>query len=464
MLRMPARYRYARLIEKGDGMRWFAGLFGTGNSDDDALVASSAGLPIVREPAAQNRKSALPRFRGTSADKVSAGGRALDKFRLQLRTAFTPSRPVIDATMFAGRAGLLRTLIRSIEDQHLHVILFGPRGIGKTSTVHILCHIAREARYLVRYVSCGERTEFDELMRAIIRDIPLLFHSNYEPTSDEAEEGLSFADLVGDAPLTVASVSDILSKISGTRLLIVLDEFDRASSADFRLSTAELIKNLSDRGSRVQLVIAGVAQNMNEIIEHIPSIRRNIVGMQLPNMTDEEIGELIKNGEESSGLHFTADALQLICDLALGLPYLASLISQHAGFAALDRERTQVERVDVESAIKVALEEIELRIAPTNRHQVSRAFADGRERELGLLARVALRDSGRLTIAATQTAIDLKVSADMYLRELGAHYHLLKLDSDDPAGGFVFVDDGIPLYLWMRLTQDHVLRNITTRL
>ncbi len=440
-------------------MQWFSGLF---RKEERVGPAEAAPRPSssAKTTPASGRKSSLPRFRGTSIDKVSSGARALDKMRIRLRTAFTPSRPVIDSAMFAGRAGLLRTLIRSIEDQHLHVVLFGPRGIGKTSLVHILCHIAQEARYLVRYVSCGERTDFDELMRVILRDIPLLFHESYEPTSNEIEEGLSFADLVGEAPLTVALVSDLLLKISGTRLLIVLDEFDRASSSEFRRSIAELIKNQSDRGSRVQLVIAGVAQNMNEIIEHVPSIRRNIVGMQVPNMNDAEITELVENGQDTSGLEFSDEALHWICDLALGLPYLASLISQHAGFAALDREQTRVDRIDVQSAIGQALEEIDLRISPTNRYHIARAITDGREKEIGLLARVALQDSGRLTIAATERAIDLKVPGADYLSDLARRYQIVEPVADDPAGGFAFIDDGIPLYLWMRLTQDHVLRAV----
>src|SRR3546814_7062950 len=47
-------------------------------------------------------------------------------------------------------------------------------------------------------------------------------------------------------------VTDLLAPVAGTRIIIMLDEFDRATSRSFRRSIAELIKNLSDRSARVR--------------------------------------------------------------------------------------------------------------------------------------------------------------------------------------------------------------------
>ncbi len=446
-------------------MAWFSNWFRRA-ADEEAEAAADveAGDPVIAPPApAGRRKPGLPRFRGTAIDKLRPGGRRSDVVRLKLRKAFTPSRPVVEPAMYAGREAVMRGLISSIEDQQLHVVIFGSRGIGKTSTLHVLCNIAREARYHVRYDSCGERTSFDEMFRSILRDTPLLYHENYDPTSDEIEEGLSFLDLVGDAPLTVTMVSDLFSKVSGTRLLVVLDEFDRAGDAGFRRSVAELIKNLSDRASRVQLVIAGVAQNLNEIIEHIPSIRRNILGLQLPNMSDEEIKELIANGEAASGIHFGAGALDVICNIVLGLPYLASLISHHAGLVALDADRTEVEFGDVEAALATALGEIELRMAPSARHQIARATDSHRNREMGMLARIALQHSGRLTHGAVRDAVETPLAADEYLHLLRNEFGLIAPIPDDPNGAYGFVDDGVAQYLWLRLMQDTVLPKMRSK-
>jgi hypothetical protein len=140
---------------------------------------------------------ALPRFRSTAADQVDR--RRSDRFtamRMRLRNAFTPSQPVVDRRMFAGRTGVLSTMIGSIEDQRLHLVVYGERGIGKTSLLHMLTEAAREARYIVVYSSCGAASNFQETFLAAAADIPLLYHSNFGPTTEEAETGSTLADLL----------------------------------------------------------------------------------------------------------------------------------------------------------------------------------------------------------------------------------------------------------------------------
>ncbi|MCD2316188.1 ATP-binding protein [Sphingomonas sp. IC-11] len=441
-------------------MNWFSSFFGKREEDVAQDVTAPADVVLAPPPSVETRDRPLPRFRGTAADQLRSGTRLHDRIRLQLRQAFTPARPIMNPAMLAGRTDLLRTMIRAIEDQYLHVILFGPRGIGKTSLLHVLCGIAQESRYVVRYISCGERTSFDGLFRSVMADVPLLFHANYDPTAAEIEEGLSFADLLDDRPVTVDRASDILGKVAGTRLLIVLDEFDRAGDADFRRSVAELIKNVSDRGSRVQLVIAGVAQNLTEIVEHVPSIRRNILGLRVPNMTPDDIAELISNGQQASGMTFTPKALQLISLAALGLPYLASLVGQHAGFAALDRQSTTIDHTDVDRGIGQVLDHLDLRIAPDVRQRMEQALRAGQEHLLGRLAQVALANSFRLPSDEIDRELNNlrpgnPANTAEALAALKDQYRLLTAVSDDPTGALSFVDDGVPLYLWVRLMHGH---------
>lgn len=434
-------------------MSWFGKLFGSRRSDDvDAYdEIEETEEAIVSAPVVKRRGIQLPRFQGNASDKVRPGfDSKLEQIRMRLRGAFTPSRPVLDAGMFAGRRALLTHVIRSIEDQQLHVVLYGPRGIGKTSTLHILCQIAKDARYTVRYTSCGEQVQFDDMFRAILDDIPLLYHADYDPTSDEIEEGMTFGSLVGSAPLTVSHVSEILSRISGTRLLLVFDEFDRILSPEFRRSIAELIKNLSDRASRVQLVIAGVASNLNEIIEMIPSIRRNILGIPVPAMDSEELIEMIRIGERESGLHCSPEAATLISELAHGLPYLAGLIGLHAGLSALDRRRSIISELDVWTGVQHAFEEINLRLSPATRHQLDVATKAGHSEPLRLLSRTALHSGGLVVPEQIDPGTGEKNPSIAQMTKLADEFQLLTPVPQNPHNAFIFVDEGAPLYVWMR--------------
>lgn len=436
-------------------MSWFGWLTGRRREDEGEEATShefESDQPLDMAPSARPKRASLqfPRFQGNANDKSRKGTESvIEQVRFRLRNGFTPSRPVLDSEMFAGRRTLLTNLIRSIEDQHLHVVLFGARGVGKTSTLHILRQIATDAHYVVRYASCGERVHFDDMFRAILDDIPLLYHADYEPTADEIEEGLTFSSLIGDAPLTVSQVSEILSRVSGTRVLIVLDEFDRVSTADFRRSIAELIKNLSDRGSRVQIVIAGVASNLNEIIEQIPSIRRAVLGIAVPVMTDEELAEMIRIGERESGLAFSGEASALIFRLATGLPYLCGLICLHAGLACLDRKSTLVSELDVWAGVRQAFEEINLRVLPETRHSFDLLVAEGRGSELHAIAHSALR-AGGLAIPDFDTDTGDRTPSRAVFDQMANSHRLIAPLPHDPQGAFAFVDEGAPLYVWMR--------------
>jgi len=422
------------------------------HEEDDGLAAR-----ISANRSRDHMDENLPRFQGTAGDQIRSGGRrsGLDRIRFHLRNAFTPAQPVLSHRMFAGRTEVLKTLIRSIEDQRLHVVLYGDRGIGKTSLLHILAQLARDARYIVRYASCGEETEFSDMMRAIAKDIPLLYHVDFAPTSSEIESGRSLADLLPEGTLTVPQLSDLFAKVSNTRVLIILDEFDRAHSHAFRRSIAELIKNLSDRSSRVQLVIAGVAANLTELIEHIPSIRRNILGLQVPNMANNEIEELIHNGEKICGLTFDRDAIAFISAVAYGSPYIASLLSQHAGLSAVDRGASTVEKADVSDAINHAVAEIRQRVSGVSLFQASKAKADGHGTNLGLLARLALHYGGRLLPEQADEVIRKPGQGLTYMQKIQKEYGLLEPLEDDPAGAYHFREEGVPVFLWIELAQSH---------
>lgn len=394
----------------------------------------------------------LPQFRGTASD---LGARAqdseVDQMRLKLRNAFTPSQPVSDVRKFAGRNSILRTLIRSIEDQQLHVVLFGERGIGKTSLLHVLADLSRRARYIVRYTSCGEGSDFSETFRAIAADIPLLYHADFDPTSDEIEKGGSLADMFPAGPLSVAQVSEVFSKVANTRVLIILDEFDRSDSAHFRRLVAELIKNLSDRSIRVQLVIAGVASNLTELIAHIPSIRRNIIGLPVPAMEGNEVQELVRIGEAVSGLKFDAAALETIVKVANGSPYLASLVSQHAGLSATERESKLVEVADVQTAVEQTLYEVRLRVSPVSLHHIEQANRGPLRKTLNQLAHAAISNSGRIDASMVPKATADGSNSDSKLLS-----NLIEAIPDDPTESFRFKEEGAALYLWILSVSDQI--------
>lgn len=306
--------------------------------------------------------TALPRFAVDATDDIGDAALGMHELsparaRLALADALSASQPVTSRERLAGRVDTLTSLIAAIEQQRAHVVLYGERGIGKTSLVHVFAETAREARYLVLYGSCGVEARFDDMFRTFAREIPLLYNANVSPTADESEHNRSFADLLGPDPVDPRELADLFQKVVGTRIILILDEYDRVADPSFRRDVAELIKNLSDRAARVQLLLTGVASNLDELIGFTPSIRRNIVGLAVGGMGSDELLEILGRAEDATGLQFDTDARMLIVRMSGGSPYLVRLLGNRAAGRALDEGRTRIVEADVIAGTEAVLAE-----------------------------------------------------------------------------------------------------------
>ncbi len=312
---------------------------------------------LWREPEERGRGQVLPKFSASAADDVEAGEESdLARRKLALRDALGASQPVIHRDSFAGRHEALSHLITSIEQNRVHVVIYGERGIGKTSLSHVFAETAREARYLVLYGSCGSDADFSSMFRDFAARIPRLYHSSVLPNSAEAERGDHF-DAMLPASFGPRELADVLAGVTGTRVLIILDEYDRVMDPSFRRDVAELIKNLSDRAARVQLVLTGVAQNLDELIGYAPSIRRNIVGLPMRPLSAAEVTDLLAIGETAAELRFSDEARTMITTMAGGSPYLVRLLGHAAALAALDEKRAIVSPAHGRAAVERVLTE-----------------------------------------------------------------------------------------------------------
>ncbi len=435
-----------------------AGWIGLGGRE---LPEKKAGEPSdnlsVQKNFAASAAAPFPRFRATASDQLGVqADSSLARARMKLLEYFTPSQPVSDRKRFAGRSDVLSSVIRAIEEQRLHVIVYGERGLGKTSLMHVLTQAAREARYLVVYVSCGADSSFDEVFRTVAAHVPMLFHSTVGPTSPEVEKGKTLAELLTPTPISPRAASDILAKVVGTRVVVVLDEFDRAHSKEFRQDMAELIKNLSDRLVRVQMVIAGVAGNLTELLEHIPSIQRNIFALQIPWMPPAEIRALIRNGGQMCGLSFDETSESAIVSTAHGSPYLATLLGHHAAMNAIDGQRVRVGVADVVSAIAAAAVEFYGRMSGKTRSQLKHYATEDRADFLGLVAGVSLLSNGAFRLEDLWAGPANGGRAERGEALVGdmVRAGILVESNMDGAKSFRFSEDGMAAYLWLQSAAD----------
>lgn len=427
------------------------GWFSPVRSDEEPDSADPA-TPVMRRieirTSEPRTRRILPTFRGIiNRPRVTNQSEArLDRTRAQVRDVFAPTQPVTDERTFAGRTKVLRHLIEVIEHRMSHVVIFGERGIGKTSLLHILHKLAADSDYTVLHSTCGARSEFSSTFRTMLKGVPLRFHQSISPAIERGDQSGGLTSLLPEGEFDARELSEVLSSITSTRVIILLDEYDRIESELFRQSIAELIKNLSDAAARVQLVIAGVSPNLDELIGYVPSIRRNIIGVPIQRLGTDEVREILRIGEEASGLNFTPGASAMVEQLGNGSPYLVRLIAYHSSMIALDAGRYDVREEDVATGLERMVEETEARLPVLVAQRVRIADPGAYPQPLAELAAMAGTPNGWFTLEGQKPAPQVRSLIEKFT-SAGLLEH-----RRDPAGegeALHFIDEGLPSYLWM---------------
>ncbi|ODQ84905.1 ATP-binding protein [Mycolicibacterium holsaticum] len=270
--------------------------------------------------------------------------------------AFTPSSPVTDRDLFAGRQYQLQTLIIVESQPGQHAIVYGVRGAGKTS-------LARVAQSIIGspvspYYICSAGDTFDSLWTAVMGQIHLKqtkhglgFNAGVGVTTSTAASLLT-SDVT---PHSVAEALHIVSQISP--LTIVIDEFDRPHDAEVRVKIADTIKILADRSIKVTVILVGVADAIGQLLNEHESIQRSLIQVEMPPMTDEELRDVIARGMAAAGLTAADSFTNEVVALSQGLPHYTHLMCFHAAQSAVESMRDHVGADELRVALARALED-----------------------------------------------------------------------------------------------------------
>lgn len=86
---------------------------------------------------------------------------------------FTPRTPVSERDLFAGRIEQLGTVFDVIAEKGAHGVIFGERGVGKTSLANVISSFGGidNKSILMLKVTCESRDDFSTLWRKAFRGV-----------------------------------------------------------------------------------------------------------------------------------------------------------------------------------------------------------------------------------------------------------------------------------------------------
>lgn len=351
--------------------------------------------------------------------------------------AFRPAGPVDDQMLFAGRGVKLIQVLDAVEQPGQHGAIYGGRGVGKTSLAKVLVNMFRADNKGAFHYTCSTADTFSSIWRAILSDLKLTMTQpgvGFRP--EDRAQIASAADLLLDdeADVQPEDVRRALTVLCSARpFVFFVDEFDRIGDQLTKTNFADAIKVLSDQLVPATLVLVGVADNIDELVEEHASVRRSLAQIFMPNMSTTELAEIVDKGMKLAEMTVDPAFTNEVVSLAQGLPNYVHLIAQNSARQAVDSGRTDVRYADLEPGITRSIEGIQQSVLDTY-HRATTSNRDTLYKEVLLSCALAKRDE-RGTFGAVDVRDELRQVTGTY-RELPAFaQHLNDFSGTGRRGG-----------------------------
>lgn len=286
-----------------------------------------------------------------------------------IRNIFTPHQPISEVDLLFGRTDEVRRLVATLNTPGQHVLVYGERGVGKSSLVNVVSSLAAFMMDRTLFEKrCDQSDTFESILRGPLAEVgaDLTLIGATEQEEKHGEGDLKFVrggmaktitgTYAASHSLSPSTVAEAIRDING---LLVIDEVDAIGNAEDRRKLAELIKLLSDAGSTFKIMLSGIAATGAELIAAHPSVQRCLRETKLERMSEAELTEIVTNGAEAAKLKFAPKVVAAIARLSAGYPHFTHLIALKCAEEAVVDGRTDVNETHLRQALKLAVKDAE---------------------------------------------------------------------------------------------------------
>jgi hypothetical protein len=279
---------------------------------------------------------------------------------------FSPSAPVDKKALFMGRLMEIQQIMQAVSTRGRHAIMFGDRGVGKTSLANILKDVfsVSGGMKIVR-INCSPQDTFRSVWLKALAEITVVVEA-LDPTTDGKPQRVEHTldNFVHEVEqLGPGELRRLLERWSQDdfEVVIVFDEFDRLPEEE-RVTFADTIKDLSDHSVYTTLILVGVASDVNDLFGEHESIDRCLEPIKMPIMSDGELKAILITALSSLKMSMGDDEIDLIVSLSQGFPHYTHLLGQESVFAAINEGSWHVTPSQVRAGIVSSLAKTDQKI------------------------------------------------------------------------------------------------------
>jgi hypothetical protein len=280
-------------------------------------------------------------------------------------SVFRPSAPVDRADLFSGRSDQLAAIQEAIGAVGQHGVIFGERGVGKTSLAATCVDIARRRDRIALRVNCDQSDNFASLWQKVIDEFPVVISNTPEEgqkaIAAAAERATDVLNWDSPGPNQVRVGLRHLTAIAP--VVIFFDEFDQVADDGTLSLVSNTIKLLSDQIEDVTLVPVGVSDSVAGLITGHISIQRNLAQVRMPRMNRSEIEGILDKGLGRLEMTIEDSARSFVRLVPRGLPQYAHLLAQEGARQALFGGEATVTFQHVFAGMQIGLRKLDHSLA-----------------------------------------------------------------------------------------------------
>lgn len=269
-----------------------------------------------------------------------------------ISTIFSPSAPIENPDLFIGRIEQVQKVKDTIEERGQHAVMYGGRGVGKTSVANILDDIFPQI--LISKITCSRNDNFRSIWDKAVRKIKSSSSVKKIGFTSEEEKFFYELELPNKKHIDSTDIHDIFSEIPNY-VLIIIDEFDSITDEQTKAAMADTLKVLSDNTPNVTVLIIGISDDVSTLIGEHPSLERCIKQIYVPLMTEQEIIDLASNSFAILNLTADESVLQKLADYSSGFPHYAHLLCKYACLQSVENDENVVSNIHLDFAVSESI-------------------------------------------------------------------------------------------------------------
>ena len=341
--------------------------------------------------------------------------------RADVFDVFTPGQQINELSMFAGRRDVIRRLQDISNERGRNAIIFGEKGVGKTSLAAVFhkdlnvknsLSGIRTRSVIDIHVNADTKDSFDSLWRKVFRRIS-------RPNSSLT------ADIDYTGPIEPDHVVLEMDRFSPNQLpIVIIDEYDRVEDQECRVLNTDVIKGLTLCKSNPTIIFVGVADSIMQLVyDHKSLAGRNLVQIPMTRMSRDEVREVITTRLKRLAMGISEDALWRIAYFSAGLPAYAHSLGKFSALFAIEQHKLHIDEDMVLEATHQCMADVDYSIIEAYTRATERIYRkDNLFREvLAACALAETNDLGQFTAAAVELPLSEIVGEPMKVPSFAFH-------------------------------------------